>query len=51
MKESFVVIEISDYAGFERQGFREIDLSVNDSQVITYSGNIALYIGNRIVVR
>lgn len=50
MKEAPVVIEMSDYAGFEKVGSLGTSLPASNSQTTTQSGDIVLYNGNQIVI-
>lgn len=50
MRESPVVIQMSDYSGFEKVGSLGTSLPVNNSQTTTYAGDIVLYNGNQIVI-
>lgn len=50
MRESPVVIQMSDYSGFEKVGSLRTSLPVNNSQTTTQAGDIVLYNGNQIVI-
>ena len=50
MRESPVVIQMSDYSGFEKVGPLGASLPVNNSQTTTQAGDIVLYNGNQIVI-
>ena len=50
MRESPVVIQMSDYSGFEKVGPLGTKLPVNNSQTTTQAGDIVLYNGNQIVI-
>ena len=50
MQESPVVIEMSDYSGFEKVGSLGRSLTASNSQTTTYAGDIVLYNGNQIVI-
>ena len=50
MQESPVVIQMSDYSGFEKVGPLGASLPVNNSQTTTQAGDIVLYNGNQIVI-
>lgn len=50
MQESPVVIEMSDYSGFEKVGSLGRSLTANNSQTTTHAGDIVLYNGNQIVI-
>ncbi len=50
MRESPVVIQMSDYSGFEKVGPLGTSLPVNNSQTTTQAGDIVLYNGNQIVI-
>ena len=50
MRESPVVIRMSDYSGFEKVGPLGTGLPVNNSQTTTQAGDIVLYNGNQIVI-
>ncbi len=50
MRESPVVIRMSDYSGFEKVGSLRTSLPVNNSQTTTQAGDIVLYNGNQIVI-
>ena len=50
MRESPVVIQMSDYSGFEKIGPLGASLPVNNSQTTTQAGDIVLYNGNQIVI-
>lgn len=50
MQESPVVIEMSDYSGFEKVGPLGRSLTASNSQTTTHAGDIVLYNGNQIVI-
>ena len=50
MRESPVVIQMSDYSGFEKVGPLGTSLPVDNSQTTTQAGDIVLYNGNQIVI-
>ena len=50
MRESPVVIQMSDYSGFEKVGSLGTSLSASNSQTTTQAGDIVLYNGNQIVI-
>ena len=50
MQESPVVIEMSDYSGFEKVGSLGRRLTASNSQTTTHAGDIVLYNGNQIVI-
>ncbi len=50
MRESPVVIQMSDYSGFEKVGPLGTSLPASDSQTTTQAGDIVLYNGNQIVI-
>ena len=50
MREGPVVIQMSDYSGFEKVGPLGASLPVNNSQTTTRAGDIVLYNGNQIVI-
>ena len=50
MRESPVVIQMSDYSGFEKVVSLRTSLPVNNSQTTTQAGDIVLYNGNQIVI-
>ena len=50
MRESPVVLQMSDYSGFEKVGPLGISLPANNSQTTTHAGDIVLYNGNQIVI-
>ena len=50
MRESSVVIRMSDYAGFEKVGPLGTSLPASNSQTTTHAGDIVLYNGNQIVI-
>ena len=45
-----VVIQMSDYSGFEKVGSLGTSLPASDSQTTTQAGDIVLYNGNQIVI-
>lgn len=50
MQSSPVVIQMSDYSGFEKVGSLGTSLPASDSQTTTQAGDIVLYNGNQIVI-
>lgn len=50
MKDAPLVIQMSDYSGFEKVGSLGTELSANDRHITTQSGDIVLYNGNQIVI-
>lgn len=50
MREALVVIEMSDYSGFEKVGPLGTSLPTSNSQTTTQAGDIVLYNGNQIVI-
>ncbi|MDE5931971.1 MAG: hypothetical protein K2H40_05740, partial [Lachnospiraceae bacterium] len=50
MEKEPVVIQMSDYAGFEKVGSLGRSLPANNSQITTKAGDIVLYQGNQIVI-
>lgn len=50
MRESPVVIQMSDYSGFEKVGSLGTSLPASNSQTTTHAGDIVLYNGNQIVI-
>ena len=50
MRENPVVIQMSDYSGFEKVGSLGASLPASNSQTTTQSGDIVLYNGNQIVI-
>lgn len=50
MRESPVVIQMSDYSGFEKVGPLGVSLPASNSQTTTQAGDIVLYNGNQIVI-
>ena len=50
MKQAPVVIEMSDYSGFEKVGSLGQRLPTSNSQTTTQAGDIVLYNGNQIVI-
>ncbi len=50
MRESPVVIQMSDYSGFEKAGSLGTSLPASNSQTTTQTGDIVLYNGNQIVI-
>lgn len=50
MREAPVVIEMSDYSGFEKVGALGTSLPASNSQTTTQAGDIVLYNGNQIVI-
>ena len=50
MREASVVIQMSDYSGFEKAGSLGTSLPTSNKQTTTQSGDIVLYNGNQIVI-
>lgn len=50
MHEAPVVIQMSDYSGFEKVGSLGTSLPTSNKQTTTQSGDIVLYNGNQIVI-
>ena len=50
MRESPVVIQMSDYSGFEKVGPLGTSLPASNSQTTTQAGDIVLYNGSQIVI-
>lgn len=50
LKNGDVVIEASEYGGFEKVGFLGFSLPRDDKQIITEAGDIVLYQGNQISI-
>lgn len=50
MREAPLVIQMSDYSGFEKVGSLGTSLPTSNSQTTTKSGDIVLYNGNQIVI-
>lgn len=50
MESAPVVIQMSDYSGFEKVGSIGTSLPASNSQTTTHSGDIVLYNGNQIVI-
>ncbi|MCD8161768.1 MAG: hypothetical protein LUE61_11590 [Clostridiales bacterium] len=50
MEEAPVVIEMSDYSGFEKVGPLGTSLPAGNSRTTTQAGDIVLYNGNQIVI-
>lgn len=50
MREAPVIIQMSDYSGFEKVGSLGTSLPTSNSQITTKSGDIVLYNGNQIVI-
>ena len=50
MEQAPVVIEMSDYSGFEKVGSLGQRLPTSNSQTTTQAGDIVLYNGNQIVI-
>ncbi len=50
MKEGPVIIEMSDYSGFEKVGPLGKELTTDNHQTTTTEGDIVLYSGNQIVI-
>ena len=50
LREEPVVIQMSDYSGFEKVGSLGTNLPTSNSQTTTSAGDIVLYNGNQIVI-
>lgn len=50
MKTTPIVIQMSDYSGFEKVGSLGTNLPASNNQTTTQSGDIVLYNGNQIVI-
>lgn len=50
MKDAPIVIQMSDYSGFEKVGSLGTSLPTSNKQTTTQSGDIVLYNGNQIVI-
>ncbi len=50
MRESPVVLQMSDYSGFEKVGPLGTSLPADNNQTTTHAGDIVLYNGNQIVI-
>lgn len=50
MREAPVVIQMSDYSGFEKVGPLGLSLPTSNSQTTTQAGDIVLYQGNQVVI-
>lgn len=50
MREAPVVVQMSDYSGFEKVGSLGTSLPTSNNQTTTKSGDIVLYNGNQIVL-
>lgn len=50
MKTAPIVIQMSDYSGFEKVGSLGTNLPASNNQTTTQSGDIVLYNGNQIVI-
>lgn len=50
MEDAPVVIQMSDYSGFEKLGSLGTNLPADNSHTTTHSGDIVLYNGNQIVI-
>ncbi len=50
MQENPIVIQMSDYSGFEKVGSLGASLPASNSQITTQAGDIVLYNGNQIVI-
>lgn len=50
MKAGPVIIQMSDYSGFEKVGALGMSLPASNRQTTTQSGDIVLYNGNQIVL-
>ena len=50
MRKGPVVIQMSDYSGFEKVGSLGTSLPANDEQTTTQAGDIVLYNGDQMVI-
>ncbi len=50
MNDSSIIIQMNDYAGFEKVGSLGTNLPADDKQTTTHAGDIVLYNGNQIVI-
>lgn len=50
MRDNPVVLQMSDYAGFEKVASLGASLPTSNSQTTTQAGDIVLYSGNQIVI-
>ena len=50
MSDAPVIIQMSDYSGFEKVGSLGTSLPTDDSRTTTHAGDIVLYNGNQIVI-
>ena len=50
MRDAPVVLQMSDYSGFEKVGSLGTSLPASNSQTTTQAGDIVLYSGNQIVI-
>lgn len=50
MRDDPVVLQMSDYSGFEKVGSLGTSLPASNSQTTTQAGDIVLYGGNQIVI-
>jgi hypothetical protein len=50
MNDSPIIIQMNDYAGFEKVGSLGTNLPADDKQTTTHAGDIVLYNGNQIVI-
>lgn len=50
MSDAPVILQMSDYSGFEKVGSLGTSLPADDSQTTAYMGDIVLYNGNQIVI-
>lgn len=50
MSSAPIIIQMSDYSGFEKVGSLGTSLPVDDSQITTHAGDIVLCNGNQIVI-
>ena len=50
MSDFPVIIQMNDYAGFEKVGSLGTNLPADDKQTTTHAGDIVLYNGNQIVI-
>lgn len=50
LKKAPMIIDMSDYAGFEKVGSLGISFPANDVQMVTQAGDLVLYNSNQIVM-
>ena len=50
IKKDDLVVDMSDYGGFEKVGELPWDLPTNDSEITTKPGDVILYQGNKITI-